>query len=115
MLINAGQCSIQANQSGNGSYLAAPPVTQSFTVTTPVQAIQNVLTTINTMGLPGGVANSLSAPLKNINTGNLASACNKLAAFINMVGVKLPNGDLTQAQANVLLASANAIKVSLGC
>jgi hypothetical protein len=38
-LLKAGGCSVVANQSGNGTYAPAPPVTQSFTVTAVAQTI----------------------------------------------------------------------------
>ncbi len=38
-LVAAGTCSIVADQSGNGSYDAAPPITRSFTVTRAPQTI----------------------------------------------------------------------------
>jgi hypothetical protein len=82
---------------------------------TPAEAIQNLITTIGNMGLPAGVANSLSAPLGNINTNNTAAACNKLDVFISQVNAKVQNGQLTSAQASQLVQAANAIKVSLGC
>lgn len=91
------------------------PASFTWTVATPAQAIQNLNTTIGNMGLPGGVSNSLSAPLSNINTNNQAAACGKLDAFISQVNQKVQNGLLTSAQASQLLQAANAIKASLGC
>jgi hypothetical protein len=38
-LLSGGTCTIQASQAGNSEYAAAPPVTQSFTVTQEVQTI----------------------------------------------------------------------------
>ena len=77
------------------------------------EAIHNLITTIGDMGLPAGVANSLSAPLSNINTNKKAAACGKLNAFIAQVNAKTP--PLTGAQATQLLQAADAIKASLGC
>ena len=91
------------------------PASFTWTVITSAQAIENLITTINNMGLPGGVATSLTAPLNNINTNNKAAACAKLNAFINQVNTKLQNGQLTSAQGSQLLQAANAIKASLGC
>jgi hypothetical protein len=82
---------------------------------TPAQAIQNLITAIGNMGLPAGVANSLSAPLNNINPNNTSAACGKLNAFLNQVNAKQSNGQLTVAQANQLRQLANAIKAQLGC
>jgi len=113
--VAAGACTIAADQAGNAAYLAAPEQTQSITVVTPAQAVQNVIATIASLGLPAGVANSLSAPLNNINTNNLTAACGKLNAFVNEVNTKLQNGQLTLPEASQLLQAANAIKASLGC
>jgi hypothetical protein len=113
--VAAGLCTIAADQAGNAVYLAAPEQTQTITVITPAQGIQNLITTITSMGLPAGVANSLSAPLNNINTNNLSAACGKLDAFVNQVNAKVQNGQLTMSAASQLLQAANAIKASLGC
>jgi hypothetical protein len=93
----------------------ATPASLTWTVVTPAQAIQNLTTTITGMGLPAGVANSLRAPLNNINPSNVAAACGKLSAFVNQVNAKVQNGQLTPSAANQLLQYANAIKASLGC
>jgi len=92
------------------------------TTETPAQATQNLIATINTLGLPASVANSLSAPLGQASAllndnypNNDIAACGELNAFINQVNAKAQNGQLTPAQANQLLQAANAIKASLGC
>jgi hypothetical protein len=82
---------------------------------TPAQATQNLIATIGTLGLPAAVANSLSAPLNNIDTSNLTASCGKLDAFINQVDAKVKNGQLMTSDANQLFQAANAIKGSLGC
>ena len=82
---------------------------------TAAQTIESLNTTIAGMGLPAGVASSLSATLGNINTNNANSACGKVGAFINKVNDSLQNGELTQAQANQLLQAAGYIQTSLGC
>lgn len=93
----------------------ATPATFAWSVVTPAQAVQDLIGAIAAMGLPVGVANSLSAPLNNFNPSNLTAACGKLDAFINQVNAKLQNGQLTPAIAAQLLQAANAIKASLGC
>jgi hypothetical protein len=113
--VAAGPCTIAADQAGNAAYLAAPEQTQFVTIITAAQAVQNLTATIAGLGLPAGVANSLSAPLNNINTNNLTAACGKLNAFVNQVNAKVQNGQLTTAAGNQLLQAANAIKASLGC
>ncbi len=111
----AGACTIAADQAGNASYLASPQESQYITVVTVAQAAQNLANAITDLGLPAGVANSLSAPLNNFNPNNLTAACGKLNAFINQVDAKLANGQLTASIASQLIQAANAIKVSLGC
>ncbi|HEY4954422.1 MAG TPA: RCC1 domain-containing protein, partial [Gemmatimonadaceae bacterium] len=113
--VAAGSCTIAADQAGDATYLAAPEQQQSMTIITAAQAVLNLTTTIAGMGLPGGVANSLSAPLNNINTNNLTASCGKLNAFINQVDAKVQNGQLSTPDANQLLQAASAIKASLGC
>jgi len=82
---------------------------------TPTQAIEDLIATIEGMGLPSGVASSLSVPLRNFNPDEVAAACGKLGAFINQVNAKVRSGHLTPAQAGPLLEAANAIRASLGC
>jgi hypothetical protein len=113
--IAAGGCTIAADQAGNGAYLAAARQTQSVTIITAAQAIQNLVATIGGMRLPGGVTTSLAAPLKNVNTGNVSAACGKVSDFVSGVESKLSGGELTSAQAGQLLQAASAIAASLGC
>ena len=98
------------------------PASFIWTVVTPAQAIENLSNTIGAMGLLGGVANSLSAPigqastlLNDSNPRNDIAACGKLNAFIDKVNARVQNGQVTPAQASQLLQAANAIKASLGC
>jgi hypothetical protein len=91
------------------------PASFTWAVVTPAQATQNLITTVTNMGLPAGVANSLIAPLKNIDTNHLAPACGKLNAFVSQVNFDVQNGQLTMAAASQLLQAANAILASLGC
>jgi hypothetical protein len=113
--IAAGSCTIAADQAGNAAYLAAPEQTQSITIITAAQAVQNLTAPIAGMGLSAGVANSLSAPLNNINTNNLTAACGKLRAFVSQVNAKMQNGQLTTSASSQLLQAANAIMASMGC
>lgn len=98
------------------------PANFNWAIVTPAQAIYNLISIIGNMGLPAGVVNSLTAPLKQAaallndnNPSNDVAACGKLDAFINQVNAKTQNGQLTLAQATQLLQAANAIKSSLGC
>mgnify|MGYP001562875635 CR=1 FL=1 len=102
---------IATDAAGNTS----APATFTWTVVTAAQAVQNIATSIAGMGLPAPVANSLRAPLLNLNTNNVNAACGKLTAFSNQVTAKVQNGQLTAAQGNQLLADAAAISAKLGC
>jgi hypothetical protein len=98
------------------------PASFTWTVITPAQAIENLIALIISMGLPGGVTNSLIGPLNaaltvlnDNNPGNDIAVCGQLDAFINEVNAKAQTGQLTPAQASQLLQAANAIKASLSC
>lgn len=100
----------------------ASPASYTWTVVTPAQASQNLITAIDNLGLAAGVANSLTAPLgqasqllNDNNPNNDSAACGKLNAFINQIDTKVQNGQLTSAQSSQLLQTANALKTSLGC
>jgi N-acetylneuraminic acid mutarotase len=82
---------------------------------TLAQAVQNVLTSIGSLGLPAGVANSLSATLKNLNTSNVSVACGKLTAFTSQVNAKVQNGQLAASAGSQLLEAAQAVVLRLGC
>ena len=86
-----------------------------FSALTPPLAIQNLIATIIGMGLPSGVANSLSATLKNIDPDNVAAACGKLGAFINKVEAKAKAEQLTVEQTSQLLEAAHSIRTNMGC
>lgn len=118
----SGISRIEVLSVGGGGPLGLSAVFFEVVTVTPAQAIQNLITTIGNMGLPGEVANSLSAPLGQASTllndnnpSNDIAACGNLDAFINQVNAKVQNGQLTSAQASQLLQAANAIKASLGC
>ena len=95
------------------------PASFTWTIVTPAQAVQNLVATINGMGLPAGVANNLIAPLHQAsallndnNPNNDIAACKQLDAFITRV---TNSKQLTPGQVSQLLQAANAIKASLGC
>ena len=113
--VAAGPCTIAANQSGNSLFLPAPERSQTITVITAAQAVVNLMTTINTMGLTAGEATSLSATLNNINMANLNAACGKLNAFVNKVNADAASGRLSAGAATQLLQAAKAIQSSAGC
>jgi hypothetical protein len=93
--------------------------TTLLVVITVQQATQNLINTIDGMGLSNGLETSLGATLKQlidqINAGKITPACNKLDAFMMKVNVDLMSGKLTAAQAMLLLVQAVLIEDSLGC
>lgn len=114
-ILAVGTHSFQVRAFDAAGNVDASPASFSWDIVTPAQAVQNIITSISNMGLPAGVANSLTAPLNNINPNNTSAACGKLDAFLNQVNAKQSNGQLTAAQANQLRQQANAIKAQIGC
>jgi uncharacterized repeat protein (TIGR01451 family) len=100
---------------GNG------PVSCSFTVTvlTPQAVIQNLINSVNASSLTGtqknGLLAKLNAALSAINSGQTNIACNKLSEFINNVASLISHGDLTAAQGNAWISSANHVRNTIGC
>jgi len=89
----------------------------------PVEQIQDLKSTINSMTLSKSLKTSLLAPLTNAekiltdkDPTNDADACVKLNDFITSVNSKTgTRGGLTSAQAEELLSQAQAIKEAIGC
>jgi len=103
--VNGNQSDNSAPQSGS-AYVFSPP---------PSQVIQDLIELIKVLDLPNGVADSLTAPLKNIDPDNVHDACGKGVAFINQVNAKAQSGSLMPHQASQLLEAAEALRTSLGC
>ncbi len=103
-----------AAYSGDANFAASTSAVLSQTVEAATQANQNLINSINSMGLPNGTTSSLTATLKNIDLTS-PSACGKLNAFITKVNSDLTDGSLTGAQASSLLSQANAIQAAIGC
>jgi hypothetical protein len=89
---------------------------------TPSQQIQNLINIIYSLNVDNNVKNSLAAPLSQSvrlltdnNLNNDVAVCGQLNAFINQVGAKMQNGQLTQEQASQLIQAAQPIKGALGC
>lgn len=61
--VSAGTCTINADQAGNGSYLAAPQVTRSFTVNAVLPGAPTIGAA--TMAAPGEVDIAFTAPASN--------------------------------------------------
>lgn len=79
----AGQCTLSASQVGDANYLAATPVTQSFTITLPAG------TSTSLSGMPGGGSVSVSGGWVFAPAGNGNGAT---AGFIPLTGhPKSPN------------------------
>ena len=97
------------------------PVSCSFTVTvlTPQQVIQNLINAVTASSLTGtqknGLLAKLNAALSGINGGQQNVACNKLAEFVNSVGVLINNGSLSSATGNAWINSANHVRNTIGC
>lgn len=93
-------------------------VNVGYTVLTPAEQINDLITAINSFNLNGGTANSLTSKLdnaaKSLGKNNTNAACGQVDAFINQVNA-LSGNKLTAAQAAELLASANQLKASIGC
>jgi len=95
--------------------------TCTFTVTvrTPQAVIQSLITSINASSLTGtqknGLLAKLNAALDAINGGQTNVACNKLDAFVNSVGTLISHGDITAAQGNAWISSANHVRNTIGC
>lgn len=100
--------------SGNG------PVSCSFTVTvlTPQAVIQSLISSVNASSLTGtqknGLLAKLNAALSAINSGQNV-ACNKLSDFVNNVGTLISHGDISAAQGNAWISSANHVRNTIGC
>ena len=93
----------------------------SFTVTvlTPQAVIQNLINSVNASSLTGtqknGLLAKLNAALSAINSGQQSVACNKLSEFVNNVQGLISHGDLTAAQGNAWISSANHVRNTIGC
>ncbi len=113
----------------NGTYTVTLTVTDNngdsdtntliVTIETPAQAIQSLVTTVESFNLQQGIENSLDQKLQNAvdslgaeNAGNRLDAINKLEAFINSVEAQRGN-QLTYIQADLLISAANRIINSL--
>ena len=93
----------------------------SFTVTvlTPQAVLQNLIASVNASSLNGtqknGLLAKLNAALTAINNGQTNVACNKLSDFINSVGTLVSHGDITAAQGQAWINSANHVRNVIGC
>jgi hypothetical protein len=103
--IGAGTCTINANQSGNGAYQAAPQVQQSFTVSTPSASPQTINFTstppsgVAVGGAPYTVTATASSGLAVAFSIDASSAgvCTLAGATVSFVGVGTCTIDANQA------------------
>ena len=87
-------------------------------VTTPPPTIADLIDSVEALDLHGGIENGLLKKLttaqRNLDAGDLAGACDKLASFIDQVqaqsGKKIDADD-----ADDLIADAEAVRESLDC
>jgi hypothetical protein len=92
----------------------------SFTVTvlTPKAVIQNLINSVNASSLTGtqknGLLAKLNAALTAINGGG-GNACAKLSDFVNSVQTLISHGDISAAQGNAWISSANHVRNTIGC
>jgi hypothetical protein len=85
---------------------------------TTAQAAQTLLNSVQSMGLPQGTQQALSASLQaavnSLNAGNTNAAINQLQAFLNQVSAFQGDGKLTAEQAAQLTAAVQQILQRLG-
>ncbi len=90
-----------------------------MTVLTPQAVIQNLITSVSNSSLTGtqknGLLAKLNAALDGLNGGQTNVACNKLDAFINSVQNLISHGDISAAQGNAWVSSANHVRNTIGC
>ena len=93
----------------------------SFTITvlTPQAVLQNLRNSVNASSLTGpqknGLLSKLDAAINAINNGQTNVACPKLNDFINSVGNLISHGDISAAQGNGWINSANNVRNTIGC
>jgi hypothetical protein len=93
----------------------------SFTVTvlTPQAVVQNLINSVQSSSLTGtqknGLLAKLDAAMNGINNGKTNIACPKLSDFINSVGNLISHGDISAAEGNAWINSANNVRNQIGC
>lgn len=106
------------------AYYAGFEYTIAFTpaaAADPIGALEELQAAVVAMNLQNGIENSLDNKLDaalnaldDLNANNDAAACNSLQAFMNAVEAQR-NNQITSAQADQLIASAEEIQVMLNC
>ena len=95
-LLAVGACTIQATQAGNGSYLAAPPVNQSFTVGAQTIAFA-ALSNEALYGAPFTVSATASSGLTVTFASATPSVCTVSGATVALVAIGTCTLQATQA------------------
>jgi Glycine rich protein len=89
------------------------------TVTYTVLTIPDLIDSVKALGLPSGLENSLLKKLtraqKNLDNGNTAGACDKLASFISQVKALRNKKIIPASAADDLIAQAEAVRASVPC
>jgi PKD repeat protein len=100
----------------NNSDGTARTSTQTITILTPAQGIQQLINLKESMNLNQGLSNSLdvklNAALNSVNSGHNSTAKNQLNAFIHEVNAQTGK-KITQDQSNQLVGAASNIITSL--
>jgi hypothetical protein len=95
--------------------------TCSFTVTVKgaSEQITDLIALVTSLTLKPSLANSLIAKLQDASTllgsGNVTGACGKLNDFIRQVTAQVGKGEISPAQADLLIQAAIRIRAVLGC
>jgi hypothetical protein len=101
----------------NGGATASAATT--VTMETPIQAINDLITSVQGLPLNAGQKTSLirklDAASNAIDQGNLTIACNQLQAFINQVNDFVQSQRLETDTGNMLIDATQAIKTAIGC
>jgi hypothetical protein len=111
-LVSAGTCTIQASQAGNGTYAAATPVDQSFTVTPKSQTITFGVISSKPFGtLPFTVSATASSGLAVSFASTTSSVCTVATATVTLVSAGTCTIQASQA-GNSNYAAATAVNQS---
>lgn len=119
-IVGAGTCSVTASQPGNVDYLAAAPVTETFTVTLAAQSI--TFPTLPTQQMVGGsfALNALATSFLAVTfVSNTPGVCTVSGTMVNLIALGTcsitasQSGNSTYAAAPSLTQTFAVISVSL--